>query len=753
VTAYNAAKPDPQITPITQIQPKPKLPFAGYALPGGGFEPGVRAWPTPAVSSGPDASTLMKALQRRWLLAACLGVLAAAVAGVAAWFLMAPKYTVTAQMKISSVQMAFINRNGRDGQPNFATYGKTVANWVRNRHVLNAALKDPKVKGLALVNQQADPILWLEDELKVDYPEGSEIVKISMMGTEPADLITIVDAVAKAYLAEMSDLETKERDDHRGRLENAFNKAQAKLRAKQESLQQRLEGAGETGAAKHKYDSLTGSLTEISRDLGNVRLSLGLAQKKLANHKARETEYKDASIPPDQLEAALDAESSIKGLTDRRLKIQDELAAFEAGGLRKTDIKITYRRKQLELLNREIDERRNELQAKLEDRYRKQTETQHKTILAQLEDDVAVWSDHEKPLIAEKRRLEEELTKFGNPSAEIEILRGEIAQDKATVDNLAFELNTARAEASVPARITAYQDAAIQKKDIKRQMIVTIMAPLAALTGVCLCIGWWEFRARRIHSADEVVKGLGMRVVGAVPPLPQAARSPFGAVSDRQDLNEHNLLESIDSIRTVLLRDATVTATRVVMVTSATDGEGKTTLAGYLATSLARAGRRTLLVDCDLRRPSAHQLFEQALQPGLSEVLLKEIELAGAIRPTTAMEGLWLLPAGQWDREVLQALAQEGPQRIFDQLRQDFDFVVVDSSPVLAATDSLLVGQHVDAVILSLLRDVSQVPTAYEASQRMTTLGIRVLGAVVNGLNPDGLYRNGYHLTAAVASR
>ena len=74
------------------------------------------------------------------------------------------------------------------------------------------------------------------------------------------------------------------------------------------------------------------------------------------------------------------------------------------------------------------------------------------------------------------------------------------------------------------------------------------------------------------------------------------------------------------------------------------------------------------------------------------------------------------MPAGQWDREVLQALARDGLEGIFEKLREEFDFIVIDSHPVLAATDSLLIGQHVDAVILSVLRDVSQTPRVYAAS-------------------------------------
>lgn len=197
----------------------------------------------------------------------------------------------------------------------------------------------------------------------------------------------------------------------------------------------------------------------------------------------------------------------------------------------------------------------------------------------------------------------------------------------------------------------------------------------------------------------------------------------------------------------MLLRDAHAAETRVIMVTSAVSGEGKTTLASHLASSLARAGRRTLLIDCDLRRPSAHQLFELPLQPGFSEAVLGEVHVAEATL-STAVDGLWMIPAGQWDREVLQALARDGVDKLFEKLKNEYDFVVVDSHPVLPATDSLLIGQHVDAVILSVLRGVSQSPKVYAAAQRLATLGIRIVGAVVNGLPEDDVYTGGYQYAA-----
>jgi capsular exopolysaccharide synthesis family protein len=241
-------------------------------------------------------------------------------------------------------------------------------------------------------------------------------------------------------------------------------------------------------------------------------------------------------------------------------------------------------------------------------------------------------------------------------------------------------------------------------------------------------VAWLDVRQRRVRSAGDVAAGLGIRVVGAVPGVPYLERRLAAA-----DLEGCPAVESFDAIRTLLLRGE---ANRVLLVTSAASGEGKTTLAAHLAGSLARAGRKTLLIDGDLRRPGVHQLFELPLQPGFSEVLLAEVEAAEAVQ-AAGSDGLAVMAAGQWDREVLQALARDGLEAVLEKLREEFDFLVIDSHPVLAATDSLLLAQHADAAILSVLRDVSQTPRVYSASQKLAELGVRVLGAVVNGADPD----------------
>src|SRR5262249_19684136 len=148
-------------------------------------------------------------------------------------------------------------------------------------------------------------------------------------------------------------------------------------------------------------------------------------------------------------------------------------------------------------------------------------------------------------------------------------------------------------------------------------------------------------------------------VVGTVPNLPDRVRSRVVGRLPARDGRWHSLLtESVNATRTMLLHSARAEGLRVVMVTSAVEGEGKTSLACQLAASLARAKRRTLLIDGDLRNPAAHRLIGLPLEPGLSEVLRGEALPADVIRRTKA-RGLSLLSGGRCDAEALQALAQD----------------------------------------------------------------------------------------------
>jgi len=126
---------------------------------------------------------------------------------------------------------------------------------------------------------------------------------------------------------------------------------------------------------------------------------------------------------------------------------------------------------------------------------------------------------------------------------------------------------------------------------------------------------------------------------------------------------------------------------------------------------------------------------------GLSEVLRGALELNDAIEPTPA-ENLWLMSAGIADYTSIQALENDGLTGMFERLKTEFEFIIIDSAPVLAFADAMLIGQHTDGVILSSRIDVSQRPKVQAAYDRLRSVGIWMFGVVVNGAKSDTSHRS-----------
>jgi capsular exopolysaccharide synthesis family protein len=304
-------------------------------------------------------------------------------------------------------------------------------------------------------------------------------------------------------------------------------------------------------------------------------------------------------------------------------------------------------------------------------------------------------------------------------------------------------------------RITVQEQAVVFRPDpFKRQVIASSIATAGTLALVLFGLAWWEHRSLRVDSVDQVRQGLGVHVMGTLPMVPDRSRpSRFGFAQGEGVDWEYCLLESVDLLRTVLLHAAKTESLQVVMVTSALEGEGKTSLSSQLATSLARGGRNVLLIDGDMRKPCLHRVFDLPHARGLCEALRGEIAPAESIQ-ATAVNGLSVLAAGECDDVALTALARGGVvnifAEIFAEMRGQYDFILVDSAPVLPVADSLLLAQAADGVLMSLLRDVSRLGPVYAAQVRLAALSVRMLGAVLAGTRPIELYEHKYRYAGRV---
>ncbi len=693
-----------------------------------------------ALSSAPDVSSYLQALKRRWISAAALGGTLAVLAALAAWFLLPPKYIATGRVRVA-YEVPTIDRT-QGGRGDFLTYLKTQAAHLTSRRVISEALKKDEIKALNLEERTGkEPAQYIEEELKVEFQDNQELVTVVMSSPDPQVSLAIVKAIIESYLDIIVYAEKEERRKRVADMSVALNKTSAELKQKQDTLDKLVRESGDVDPAvlAIRIGDLQSGIRDTNVRRSDLRLKIREAKADLISHVADMKSLKESAISAPSVEVALKNDPLAQKLKAEITTEQAIIDDFEQRTPGELYPSLIVAKRRLRTAQANFKKRRQEIQEELaaaaEASGSGGRDAMERLRVAK-ENSIKAMEAHHDELGESLKSLSEELGRLKRVDhAEQDRLRDTIKQEKEFVDTLTLQLRKDQLDLESGTRVTPAQDAELQKKDMKKQILGIIAAPIVALLGVCMCVAWLDVRQRRIRSAGEVSRGLGIRVVGAVPAVPNLEQHLVGPTG-QPDLEGHPALESIDALRTQLLRDADDVHTRVVMVTSATQGEGKTTVASHLASSLARAGRKTLLLDGDLRRPSAHQLFELSMHPGFSEVLLNEVELTDAVQQTT-LEGLSFMGAGQWDREVLHALARDGVEGIFEKLQEEFDFIVIDSHPVLAATDSLLIGQRVDAVILSVLREVSQMPRVYAASQRLTTLGIRVLGAVVNGADPE----------------
>src|SRR5262249_53066653 len=151
----------------------------------------------------------------------------------------------------------------------------------------------------------------------------------------------------------------------------------------------------------------------------------------------------------------------------------------------------------------------------------------------------------------EVKELTAQSDKFPTGNNELESLRAEIKRDETVVDELGRQREKLTLELRAPQRISVWQEADLEKRDLKKQIAAAGAARVAVLFLTCFCVAWVEFRQRRVHSANEVARGLGIRVVGAIPSRPDLERCLVGADGDAE-LASHPVLESVDAIRTLV---------------------------------------------------------------------------------------------------------------------------------------------------------------------------------------------------------
>jgi capsular exopolysaccharide synthesis family protein len=262
--------------------------------------------------------------------------------------------------------------------------------------------------------------------------------------------------------------------------------------------------------------------------------------------------------------------------------------------------------------------------------------------------------------------------------------------------------------------------------------------------GVTLVANWMD---QRIRTLAELRQVLDYTVLGQIFQLTEeqgAGLAEFGLIT--QAMPRSIWAEAYRSTRTnidFLRRSRNI---QVIQVTSPYSGDGKSASASNLAISFANAGRKVLLIDADLRKPSLHKVFGRSKERGFSPVLKGALALSEAIQPTT-IKGLDLITAGDEPANPAELLASERFAAALEQVRAMYDLVIIDTSPILAVTDPAIIGALVDGVVLVVQPSSLKRRDVEHTKELLKTLGTAVLGTLINRLGRDdssGYYGYGY---------
>lgn len=261
---------------------------------------------------------------------------------------------------------------------------------------------------------------------------------------------------------------------------------------------------------------------------------------------------------------------------------------------------------------------------------------------------------------------------------------------------------------------------------------------VATINGLVLALGLvflFEYLDNRIKSPQELRAHLGLPFLGMIPAIDSSGPTLLHNGVPPQ------FAEAIRGVRTNVLFSSADEGVRMIVVTSAGPGEGKSMFSSNLSVSLAQAGQRVLHIDADMRRPRVHEIFELSQEPGLSNLLVGDCKPSEAVKITT-VQNLCVLPAGMIPPNPAELLGSKRCTEYFATLSEHFDWVIIDSPPVLAVSDASILANSATGVLFVVGADQTSRRTAKAAVDQLHSVQAHVIGAVLNRVDLD---RNAYY--------
>jgi capsular exopolysaccharide synthesis family protein len=275
----------------------------------------------------------------------------------------------------------------------------------------------------------------------------------------------------------------------------------------------------------------------------------------------------------------------------------------------------------------------------------------------------------------------------------------------------------------------------------RKSRILALSMILGVMAGSALVL-LREFSQNTFRTAEELERHTGMTVLGQIPRIPARGRQATITYIATKPTSAPS--EAIRNLRTSVLLSNVDNPPKVIMSTSSIPGEGKTTLSLALAQNLAGLSKKVILIEGDIRRRTFGEYFPEAReQGGILSVISGKQTLKQAVHHPPEMK-VDILMGERSHVNAADVFSSDAFRHLIEKLRDTYDYVIVDTPPVLVVPDARVIGQHVDAIIYNVNWDRTTRTQVQEGLRQFQTVNLRVTGLVLSQIDPAGMKRYGY---------
>ena len=750
-------------------RPTGAMPEVTDLLMGDGFGPASDAVPpghAPAVS-------IRCLLRQKWLMLALFALVAGA-AIPCVWLFTVPLYESTAVVRVEPVVPKIVYATESNGMlPLYREYMNTQVNAIRSPTVFGHVMDRSDIKathwytveGKRLLGDPLPPQERLVKALKVETWPNTQLIGVSISTRKGSDAKLIVDAVVDEYYKVM---------EERERLE--YVKLIGKVRVQYDDLEKTIRGLRDLRKSLSKDSGLMDSL-ELRSQIG-TKLN-DLESKSMEVDRSRK-------MLRDRLDR-LAAGASQPAKNESEARTISDLDYAQDPGWQSLHLSWKEAQHALELARDQYGESHPKVklaasnvthaQGLLAEREALLSQTrlgQARTGVAGAEA-VSISPQAVEQLLPEKdlekKLLTEDIQDLRKKVAEIQIIaenEEQLREKQQVFETVRNRLTTLETELNAPGRITI-DSHGLQPAEPSRDRrgMLTAMA-LAGAAVAALGLGYLRsVNDSRIHELGDIQQIHPVPFLGRLPLLPKTSTpgemgGPSGrllpiACGGQDSTNSYlgpdsmtALLEEVRMVRTALLERLGGATGRAILITSPTSQVGKTSLAFLLARSLAATSKKVLLVEGDFYRPVLSSRLGLEAGAGLAALLARSADDAQAIRGTH-VPGLDVLPVGERDEAFDPDVLADGVFAIcMARWKRSYDFVVLDSPPVLPVADARILASHADGALLVVKATHNRRMETLAAFTQLAATRGGVLGVVmIGGYTPAGSYHYGYSSYAA----